>query len=196
MSGAAREGAVDEDPGAARRRIVEAAHALVSLRGWQAASSATVAQKAGVSKALVHYHFKTKSALLLGVVSLCESQIAERALRAQKRSQADATNAVDTMIAWLHSEATADDLRVVEALGFTRDRDVCARAGEVREMFGTAVTAHTEDVLRVLELSPRVPVALIAELLATTTLGMAAKGQASRPALEALWLCVLTLTEG
>jgi AcrR family transcriptional regulator len=152
-----------------------------------------VAQEADVSKALVHYHFKTKSTLLLGVIAGCRAQMLERAQQAQTHTST--ASAVDVMIAWLEREAVAGDLRVIVALTFARDREVRAHATEVLGTYRAAVTSCTEAVLHTLELFPRIPVATIAELLATTTLGMAAEGRASKATLEAQWLCVLTLTE-
>ncbi len=55
------------DPGAerpARERILQAACDLIAERGIHGARVAQVARAAGVSTALVHYHFRTREALL------------------------------------------------------------------------------------------------------------------------------------
>jgi AcrR family transcriptional regulator len=61
-----------------RRRILEAAGALVAERGWGAVSTRLVADRAGVNQALVHYHFGSKEALLrLAVARAIDSEIAD-----------------------------------------------------------------------------------------------------------------------
>ena len=51
---------------ATRRRIEAAAVALVAERGWDAATTRAVAERAGVNRGLVHYHFESIDALLEG----------------------------------------------------------------------------------------------------------------------------------
>ena len=48
----------------ARRQILEAAAALLAEQGLAGVSVAAVGRRAGVSRALVHYHFETQAALL------------------------------------------------------------------------------------------------------------------------------------
>jgi AcrR family transcriptional regulator len=47
-----------------RRRLLDAAVALVPERGWTAVSTRMVAARAGVTPGLVHYHFSSVQALL------------------------------------------------------------------------------------------------------------------------------------
>lgn len=51
------------DRGETQRRILEAADALLGEVGYDAASAGTVAERAGVNKALVFYYFGSKPAL-------------------------------------------------------------------------------------------------------------------------------------
>lgn len=48
----------------ARRQILDAAAALLAEQGLAGVSVAAVGRRAGVSRALVHYHFETQAALL------------------------------------------------------------------------------------------------------------------------------------
>ena len=47
-----------------RRRLLDAAVALIAERGWGAVSTRTVAERAGVAPGLVHYHFSSVQGLL------------------------------------------------------------------------------------------------------------------------------------
>jgi AcrR family transcriptional regulator len=57
------------DPPATRRRILAAAGALFAERGFRAATMREIAQRARVNLAAAHYHFGSKQALYLEVVS-------------------------------------------------------------------------------------------------------------------------------
>lgn len=52
------------DPAATRARILEAADRLFGERGFDATSTRDIAERSGVNKALIHYHFGTKDDLL------------------------------------------------------------------------------------------------------------------------------------
>lgn len=47
-----------------RRRLLDAAVALIAERGWGAVSTRMVAERAGVAPGLVHYHFSSVQGLL------------------------------------------------------------------------------------------------------------------------------------
>lgn len=60
--------AVDQENGrdvGTRRRILDAAAALIAEIGWNEVTTRRIAQQAGVNNALIHYYFRTKDALLL-----------------------------------------------------------------------------------------------------------------------------------
>lgn len=58
----------------ARDRILQAARAVVTERGPAGATFEVIAERAGVSRGLVHYHFKRKDALFVAVAAdACES---------------------------------------------------------------------------------------------------------------------------
>lgn len=52
------------DPAATRAKILEAADGLFGERGFDATSTRDIAERSGVNKALIHYHFGTKDDLL------------------------------------------------------------------------------------------------------------------------------------
>jgi AcrR family transcriptional regulator len=53
---------------ATRRRVLDAAEALFAQRGYEAASMADVAERAGVSVGTLYHHFPDKRALLLALI--------------------------------------------------------------------------------------------------------------------------------
>ena len=77
---------------ATRRRIEAAAVALVAERGWDAATTRAVAERAGVNRGLVHYHFESIDALLRqAVIGALEATMGEAA---QPLEQPDFARAV------------------------------------------------------------------------------------------------------
>lgn len=48
-----------------RRKILDAAAALIAEIGWNEVTTRRIAERAGVNNALIHYYFGTKDALLL-----------------------------------------------------------------------------------------------------------------------------------
>lgn len=66
--------------GATRLRIATAAAELVAEMGWDAATTRSVAARAGVNPALIHYHFESMDSLLRGaVVAALETTMSDAA---------------------------------------------------------------------------------------------------------------------
>lgn len=61
----------------AMERILEAAERCIGQKGFQGATMQDIADEAGVSKALVHYHFQSKEQLLLEVQARAYRRVAE-----------------------------------------------------------------------------------------------------------------------
>jgi len=55
---------------AAQKRIVEAANALIYEQGYNSTAISDIADKVGVTKGNLHYHFNTKEDLLEAVINL------------------------------------------------------------------------------------------------------------------------------
>lgn len=60
----------------AMERILEAAERCIGQKGFQGATMQEIAEEAGVSKALVHYHFQSKEQLLLEVQARAYRRVA------------------------------------------------------------------------------------------------------------------------
>lgn len=61
-----------------RAEIVEGLSQAMASRGYRAATVQHIAKAAGLSPGLVHYHFKTKGAVLLALIATLEDRIAAR----------------------------------------------------------------------------------------------------------------------
>ncbi|UQA92206.1 TetR/AcrR family transcriptional regulator [Streptomyces halobius] len=120
-----------------RQRLLTAAVELIPERGWTAVSTRILAERAGVTPSVVHYHFPSLSALLNeAVVGLMRRALAELdALLDTARTPVDA---VDAILASVDQYTGADptSLLTVEAyLAATRDERLREQIGDVVEVF-------------------------------------------------------------
>jgi AcrR family transcriptional regulator len=183
--------------GTTRQRIVDATIDCVARDGATQSSMATIAAAAGVSKALLHYHYSDRARLLAEVVA----QLGER-LAARERSAlagTDGSRAVDALWRWLANELSLGELRVLLELSLVREplvQDAVRVVAEVRRRAaGRTVTA----VMDRLDLTPRVPAELLGEASVAFVDGLAVEGRVSgsdpRVAFDVFWLAMLGLAE-
>lgn len=179
-------------------RILHAAAQRVVADGAANLSMQDVADTAGVSKGLIHYHFHDKETLLTRLIEwmVRESVAREGAALAHSTPR----TAVEDLWTWLESELARGHLRVLIEL--TQERgDVIG--GATRLAARTRRDAAAETVTRlfaVLELRPRVPVALLAEVVVAFIDGLAVHVSISpesnhRVAFDVFWLSLLSLAE-
>ena len=157
-----------------------------------------VARSAGVSKALVHYHFRDKESLLQALVEDVGLALVARARAAADREGGH--HVLDEHWSWLSDELKRGDLRILLSLAeydSVRVRDAARRIIEQRR----EVTAHqVQRIFDRLGLSPAVPSTLVADTIIAFTDGLAAATALEpernpRPAFDVLWLALLTLAE-
>lgn len=106
-----------------RRRLLTAATQLIPERGWTAVSTRNLAERAGVTPSVVHYHFPSLQALLREAVTAALSRAAAE-LEALFDTAETADGLVDALLAGVDSFAgqEATSLLLVEAyLAATRD---------------------------------------------------------------------------
>jgi len=84
------------DPLATREALLRAGEELFSARGFDGASIEEIAERAGVNKALISYHFRGKRGLYAAVLEATFAGMAERveAIEAGARDAADALRGV------------------------------------------------------------------------------------------------------
>lgn len=120
-----------------RQRLLTAAVELIPERGWTAVSTRVLAERAGVTPSVVHYHFPSLPALLNeAVVGLIRQVLAEvDAFLDTARTPAEA---IDAMLASVEQYTGADPLSLlsIEAyLAATRDEQLREQIGDVVEGF-------------------------------------------------------------
>lgn len=178
-------------------RIIAAARSLAVRGGVATISMGDVAVAAGVSKALIHYHFRDKSSLLCALV---ESLGARIVARAKLNIEPGDAHVLDALWSWLETELEAGDIRVLISLGESADTAVRAATQRVARERRIAAIQHTELVFERLGLRPRIGEALVAETLLSFVDGLAVRhalepNRETRPAFDVLWLALLTLAE-
>ncbi len=156
-----------------------------------------VAARAAVSKALIHYHFADKRALLLDVISEAAGRGGRRVAEAAPSGNDDA---LERAWKWLDHEARAGDVRVLHELSRNED----ARVGEAARAsvleWDAAARGLARAVLDALGVHPRIPSGMCEQLFATYAHGVIARdgahnGSAERAGFDTLWLALLTLAE-
>jgi AcrR family transcriptional regulator len=181
----------------ATERILQSAATRIALSGATVLTMQEVADAAGVSKALIHYHFHDKDTLLTRLVSWMASGLVrrERAALAMSTPQ----TAIDDLWRWLESELARGHIRALVELAGWRDGGVRAAASEAMRLRRQAATSSAERLFTLLALRSRVPVALLGDLIVTFIDGAAAapEGRAAeaRVAFDVLWLALLGLAE-
>ena len=182
----------------ARERILKAAAARLAISGASALTMQEVAEEAGVSKGLIHYHFHDKDTLLARLVLW----ITEGLVRRERAALATSTphGAIDDLWRWLEGELARGHVRALVELAAWRAGEVSDAAAEAMRVRRIASTASAERLFSLLALRPRVPPVLLGDLLVTFIDGLAsvpagAGGGEARAAFDVLWLALLGLAE-
>jgi AcrR family transcriptional regulator len=182
----------------ATRRILAAARGLIARGGAAEISMGDVAAEAGVSKALVHYHFHDKDTLLQALVE----QVGQETLARARQAVESETSAhvLDNYWAWLDQEIGRGDLRVLISLAEYDSERVRSASRRIAEQFRNEVSGHTSRIFTHLGLTPRIPPAMIGDTVVTFVQGLSIvhalhPERDARPAFDVLWLALLTLAE-
>ncbi len=163
---------------------------------------ADVARRAGVSSALVHYHFRTKQQL---VAAACERLAARRsAARLAALASADGLAALDALWTALRSGAESEAERAWNDLALLARRDPAVRRilAAQRQAEHRDLATRLPALLASLGAEPAVPSDEVAALVEHFLDGVAlALGAGSPPgevraAYDAFWLVVVTAGQG
>jgi AcrR family transcriptional regulator len=182
----------------ATERILRAAATRLAVSGASALTMQEVAEEAGVSKGLIHYHFHDKDTLLARLVLW----ITEGLVRREREALSASTphGAIDDLWRWLEAELERGHVRALVELAGWHGGDVSDAAAEAMRVRRMAATASAGRLFALLALRPRVPPILLGDLLVTFTDGLASVpaglgGAESRAAFDVLWLALLGLAE-
>ena len=111
MTGDPRRTAREAQGAATRERILGAARATLAERGPDGFTTRGVAQRAGVSHGMVHYHFKDKRDLILALLVQARRDWIQP-LEELVDGPGPAVSRMRAVIAWMAQPATADVMRV------------------------------------------------------------------------------------
>jgi AcrR family transcriptional regulator len=183
---------------AAAGRILEATSACILRKGAADTSLQDVAEAAGVSKALIHYHFRDKGELLARLVEWLRAGVVARQDAAL--AGVTPTAALDALWAWLAEELERGDLRVLIDLALVQGTAVqgaVAATAQARRESAATLVARLHELLG---LRPRVPSAMIADSFVAFIDGMALDAVVTptrnpRVAFDVFWLAVLGLAD-
>ena len=183
-------------PGA-RGRIVNAGVRCIAREGVAGASMAAIALEAGVSKALLHYHYHDRATLLAEIVERISGGTIERERAAVDESTG---GGLDALWRWLEGELRRGELAALAELALVREGPV-RRAARVAASDRRRSAARTiERLFAELDLTPRVPAPLLADAAVAFIDGLAldvASGSTREPRVsyDIFWLALLGLTE-
>lgn len=141
-------------------RLLDGAIQLGVAEGVGALSLQGIATTAGVSKALVLYHFGDKHALLTAVVERLGMQSVERLERA--------TRGPDALQGWqamMRAEAASGELALLASLSQEAELATSSAVPDARRVRESRAGTLAEAMLRTLGLTPRVPAALLGRVL-------------------------------
>jgi AcrR family transcriptional regulator len=184
--------------GAATGRILEATSACIIQKGAADVSLQDVAEAAGVSKALIHYHFHDKGELLARLVEWLRAGLVAR--QATALTDVSASAALDALWQWLSDELERGDLRALLDLALVQGESVQAAVRITATARRDAAAAVTTQLFEALGLRPRVPSVLIADAFMAFVDGLALDRvvepeRNARISFDVFWLAMLGLTD-
>jgi AcrR family transcriptional regulator len=185
---------------------VDAGVRCITHEGLAGASMAAIALEAGVSKALLHYHYHDRAALLAEIVERIGTRLIARERAAMDHAgdaTGDATGDVtglDALWRWLEDELRRGELASVVELALVRDGVIRTASRAVANHRRLSATRTIERLFAQLDLTPRVPAALMADASVAFTDGVAldvSNGSLRDPrvSFDIFWLALLGLTE-
>jgi AcrR family transcriptional regulator len=181
------------EPAASERILRAAIGELVSLGAGELAMH-DVADRAGVSKGLIHYHYRDKEALLARAADRLGTRIAARAQRALSGSTADSV--VEDLRRWLDTELEIGEWRALLSLAEFPAPAVQQASGIALEARRLAASRMMARFFAVMDLRPRVAPELLGELWVALVGGLAMEADAAHaagPAFDVLVLALLGL---
>lgn len=188
------------EPGVAdtRDRILEAAARCIGRDGVAGASMAAIALEAGVSKALLHYHYRDRARLLAEIVERIGTRLIARE-RAAIDGAADA-GSLDALWCWLADELQRGELASIGELALVRDTTVRHTSRAMADRRRRSATQTVEQLFAQLQLVPRVPAAMMAEAMVAFIDGLVldvASGSSRDPrvSFDLFWLGLLSLAD-
>lgn len=185
-------------PADTRARIVDAGVRCIAREGVVGASMAAIALEAGVSKALLHYHYHDRARLLAEIVERIGTRTVDREHGAID-SRGD-VGGLDALWQWLEDELRRGELAALAELALVREAPVRQATRTVASERRYRAARTIEQLFAELDLTPRVPAPLMADAAVAFVDGLAldvANGATREPRVsyDIFWLALLGLTE-
>lgn len=182
----------------AAERILRAAVRCIVDSGSAALTMHDVAEEAGVSKGLIHYHFHDKETLLARVVEWMTRGIVNR--ERELLTQTPAREAIDAVWGWLDGEMARGHLRVLIELAESKEPLVRSAVRKSATARREAALVLTAQLFSLLGLKPRVPEPLLADVIVAFNDGLVVSTSLDpegnpRAAFDVFWLSLLSLAE-
>jgi AcrR family transcriptional regulator len=181
----------------AHERIVDAAARRFARAAPSDVSLGDIAAEAGVSKALILYHFKDRDSLIASVVDRVAERLAARERAALLEHETPLT--LDLLWHWLEVELHGGDLRALLSLAHLQTAPVRAATERASARRRSSAAEAITRLFETLGLRPRVPPALIGDVCVAFVDGLALDTSrppvAQRLAFDVFWLAMLSLTE-
>jgi len=184
--------------GAAAGRILEATSACIVQKGAADVSLQDVAEAAGVSKALIHYHFHDKGELLARLVEWLRAGLVAR--QATALTGVSGSAALDALWQWLSDELERGDLRALLDLTLVQGASVQAAVRITAADRRAAAAQVITELCTALGLAPRVPAELLGDAFVAFVDGLALDRvvepeRNARVSFDVFWLAMLSLTD-
>ena len=179
-------------------KILAAAARRVRDAGLVRLSMQDVATEAGVSKALIHYHFRDRDALLARLIEWLTERVLARERAAMNGCKA--AEAIDALWRWIERELELEELRVLLELLHDPSQGAMLAARRSARLRHAEAEATATRLFRLLDLKPRVPVELLSGVLVAALDGLALEAslnpdRESRVSFDVFWLALLSLAE-
>jgi AcrR family transcriptional regulator len=157
-----------------------------------------VAEAAGVSKALIHYHFHDKGELLARLVEWLHAGLIAR--QSTALSGVSAPAALDALWQWLSDELDRGDLRALLDLSLVQGDAVQAAVRVTASARRDTAASVIGELFDALGLRPRVPAPLISDAFVAFMDGLALDRvveptRNARISFDVFWLAMLGLAE-
>lgn len=122
-----------------RNEIVNALLTVIAEHGYAKATIQLIAQNAGLTPGLIHYHFKTKAEILLELVRM----LAELPRQRYLQFAADARTPDEKLLAYINARlAKGDGANPTAVAAWVMISAEAVRQPEVREIYQEAISAE------------------------------------------------------
>ena len=157
-----------------------------------------VATEAGVSKALIHYHFRDRDALLARLIEWLTERVLSRERSAM--NGCPPPEAIDALWRWIERELAMGELRVLLELMHDPAPGAVLAAQRSARLRHAQAEATATQLFRLLQLKPRVPTELMSGVVVAMLDGLALENalnpdRESRVSFDVFWLALLSLAE-